>query len=138
ERERLVGKTYADVPGPVALVRNAIRESTAADRLPPDRCRVRAVEVAAGAEGPIAGITRDQHADAARKHAARHGEGEIASGEPAVRTGVQNRRRVPFLDANGPLVVNRVRGLAVDLDKAQVAFDDIPVWQGEAPIREKI
>src|SRR5262249_21276423 len=78
----------------------------------------RAVEVISGAERPVASITGDQHADAAREHAGRHGEGEIAGGEPAVSTGIQNRRRGPFLDADGPPIVNCGSGFAVNYDEA--------------------
>src|SRR5262249_3986832 len=135
ERKGLIREANTGVPGPVALIGHATWEGAAADRRSSsgDRGGIGAIEVAAGAERPIAGVTGDQHADTARQHAARYSEGKIAGGEPAVRTGVQDRWRVPFLNTDRPLIVNRVGSLAVNFDKAQVAFDHIPVWQGKAP-----
>src|SRR5262249_38394698 len=91
ERKCLVGEAYADVPGPVALVRHAIGKSSTADRLPGTiHCSDRTVEIIAGAEWPIAGIAEDEHADSAGKHGAGYGVGDVAGGEPAVCARIQD------------------------------------------------
>src|SRR5262249_40311922 len=88
-------------------------------------------------ECPVTDVTRDQHADAARQHCARYGVGDVTGGKPAVRTRIQNRRRVPFLDAGGPLVVKGVGGLAVNFDEAKVALHDIAVGEIHAAARHE-
>src|SRR5216683_2394319 len=133
EREDLVGKADADIPGVVAGLRNAVGEGPTKGR-----SNGGAVERIGGSEPLPAELAGDIHADAAA--AERRARRRPLAGDRCVvapRTEVQEVRRVVLVDAELPLVVDGDIDLGVTFIKAGAFLGEVAVdWQTTADLAE--
>src|SRR5215831_10565155 len=128
EREHAFGDGEADVPRGVAAVRNAIRIRLRAG----GSVDLRAVEVVARAEVPVARLARQEQSPALGHSGARRGELRPARYIGAWSAGIEHRGRVVHGATERDLVIDGVVGLGVALHEAQVLLDDVEVDRQKA------
>src|SRR5712675_2385970 len=119
QREHLVGKANADVPGVVISIMDAIREHRGT------------VEAVCGSKPLPPELAGDIHANAAA--AEDRARGDVFAGDrsivaPGAR--VEETRRVELGHAELPIVIDGVGALSVDLEKADILLHGVAVEQG--------